>query len=163
MRGWQLLGVILLVGGFLYYVDQHLEDFGLGEALKARHHTQSLATSIETAKVSQERQRSELMAMSEIMAEIDHRQIPRPQAAPTPSALGGNMVGVDPRAVERVQSWQISDEMKAQILRNYRKTGYLPTVAAQEQAEFSRAPASVQGPNGSYVEASPEPESSTAR
>lgn len=175
MRGWHLLGLVVAVGGFLFYVDRHLEDFGLGKALQVRRHNDDLSNAIQSAQLAQTRQKSELMAMREIMSEIDHQpartgaqaaegaDAPEANPAATVGPHGRRMVGVDPRAIEKIQSWNISNEMKAKILRAYKETGYLPVAPGQPNADVSRAPASIHLPNGSYVEASPETTPTTAR
>jgi hypothetical protein len=77
------------------------------------------------------------------------------------------LAGIDPAAIDRIRAWNVSSEVKEQILRNYRATGYLPQMAeagAASATSAGRTPASgpdggttLRLPNGSFVQASNGP------
>ena len=163
MQALKLLGTIATLGGLGYVATESLPPLTPSAPVVSEQNGTSLAEALSDLKRAEEEKKNRILVLKELMEEINSQNVPgsRPKAEPPQERAPAGVPGFhDPAALERLHSWKnISPELKAEILRQYRMTGYLPGASAPAAAPASapsaasaRAPERIELPNGSFIE-----------
>lgn len=152
MQILRFFGALVAIVAVAYGISLSLPPFtGPRAASDSRpHDSQSLTEALQGAAKAQDVEKNRLEVIRDLMKEIDGQSRPSAAAAQAPPpAPAVTVVGQDPAALDRVLALKnLTPETKAEILRNYRQTGYLPPTEPGPPG-----PRRETLPDGSFVEA----------
>lgn len=157
MQALKLLGTIATLGGLGYVATESLPTLTPSAPVVSEQNGTSLAEALGDLRRAEEEKKNRILVLKELMDEINLQNVPgsRPNGAIATERAPASAPGFhDPAALERLHSWKnISPELKSEILRQYRLTGYLPGASAPAAAVPSaRAKERIELPDGSFVE-----------
>lgn len=158
MKALRLLGTLATVTSVGYFsVDQiaAIRAVNQAETADSSVSREGLSDTLHRLKQAQEEKKNRLLVLREVMDELQSQNAVgfSPDGSSSrraPPSLGG---AVDPSALERLRSWKnVSPEIKAEILRQYRLTGHLPSPGETTTgAEPAAVPSGAARPSGADI------------